>query len=501
VNSLVISPNEPATKVFISYTHEAERSHGDAVLALSNKLRTESGFDCEIDQYHSNENWPLWMEKSIRDAKYVLVVCNATYLRRWNQEEKPGKGLGAKWESMLTRNHLYSQEGRNDKFIPVVLRPEDRSSIPTPLADVTRIDYYLDDGFARLCSRLNNIPSAEKPPVRRSLAPIALAANFFSLEEGSLQQKYDNTDFGIINEVERLWSNMMPIEFASSIRRYKLRRFKNISPIERIRGIWKDSLKLKNDPTTSFLLDYGTAYQFDEGEEDETWRQMVSKGYAERLDSLKSTQLADSSMFSDRTLFSKLLNRRLESHCDKSYGADNGVLRLVRVGKPLNCYLFPAIGNKMSKLKAQALSKAGTRVVVQPIYSSKNGEVGTIQHWKHVAFRHNFMRFGMQWHLVLNPIWAFTKDGHKQVSSFHRISARNMKKPERNRAVLGHVAFWASILCNPSDDMFYKNDSFRILSPIKMAATPSIRDKDWIRIDSSEEKALLDSDLQLNLDL
>ncbi len=50
-------------KVFSSYTHDSS-SHSRRVLNLSNWLRHE-GFDCDIDQYHVNQNWPAWMERNI----------------------------------------------------------------------------------------------------------------------------------------------------------------------------------------------------------------------------------------------------------------------------------------------------------------------------------------------------------------------------------------------------------------------------------------------------
>jgi hypothetical protein len=101
---------EPIT-VFISYTHDS-REHSARVLALANKLRM-AGFDCDIDQYHANQDWPAWMECKIRDSDFVLVVCTPIYLRRWDNNEVPGVGLGAQWESLLTRQHLYLSPGQN----------------------------------------------------------------------------------------------------------------------------------------------------------------------------------------------------------------------------------------------------------------------------------------------------------------------------------------------------------------------------------------------------
>ena len=117
-------------KVFISYTHDSPE-HSRRVLELSDWLRQE-GFDCDIDQYHANQNWPAWMERNIEHADFVLVICTPTYLRRWHNEEQPGVGLGAQWESLLTRQHLYFSGGLNNKFVPVVFQEDHISSIPTP---------------------------------------------------------------------------------------------------------------------------------------------------------------------------------------------------------------------------------------------------------------------------------------------------------------------------------------------------------------------------------
>jgi hypothetical protein len=162
--------------------------HSRRVLDLANELGL-AGFDCDIDQYHVNESWPAWMERRIAWADFVLVVCTSIYLQRWNNEEKPGVGLGAQWESLLTRQHLYQAPCANNKFVPVVFETEHIECIPVPLADITRIALFRVDGFDRLRCRLLNVPPAEKPPVRTSLAPFALAEGFFTSRDS--QRNHD----------------------------------------------------------------------------------------------------------------------------------------------------------------------------------------------------------------------------------------------------------------------------------------------------------------------
>jgi len=81
-----------ATKVFISYIHDSQE-HMDRVLALSNRLRRE-GVDCRIDQYKESpeEGWPQWCARQVNQSSFALVACTATYLRRFDGEEEPGKG-------------------------------------------------------------------------------------------------------------------------------------------------------------------------------------------------------------------------------------------------------------------------------------------------------------------------------------------------------------------------------------------------------------------------
>src|SRR5260221_2471896 len=130
-------------KVFISYSHDSA-AHQGRVLELSDRLRAD-GVDCHVDQYEVSppEGWSVWMERRIGDADVVLVVCTARYRQRFDGAAPPGEGRGVRWESMLTRAHLYESDALNDKFVPVVLSPGDGAHIPRPLFDVSH--YYPTD--------------------------------------------------------------------------------------------------------------------------------------------------------------------------------------------------------------------------------------------------------------------------------------------------------------------------------------------------------------------
>ncbi len=168
-----------ALRVFISYSHDS-REHSQQVLELSNRLRTD-GIDCSIDQYEVSppEGWPHWMDRQIAAADFVLVVCTGTYLRRLDGRERPGLGLGVRWESVLIYQHLYDAGANNTKFVPVIFRASDAQHIPTPLKGATRVCLEHPAGYDDLRGRIHNIPNAVKPPVARALGARESEQSFF----------------------------------------------------------------------------------------------------------------------------------------------------------------------------------------------------------------------------------------------------------------------------------------------------------------------------------
>lgn len=105
-------------KVFISYSHDSSE-HADRVLALADRL-VEDGVDCFLDQYEESppEGWNMWMDRQIRDADFVLMICTEIYYKRVMGEEKPGAGLGVKWEGKLIYQHINQADSQNTRFIP-----------------------------------------------------------------------------------------------------------------------------------------------------------------------------------------------------------------------------------------------------------------------------------------------------------------------------------------------------------------------------------------------
>jgi RNA polymerase sigma factor (sigma-70 family) len=155
-------------KVFISYCHESQE-HDKNVLALADHL-CKDGLDCNIDQYVESPRlgWPRWMEQQIRDSDFVLVACTATYDKRARGDEIPGKGKGARFESLLTYQDIFDNDSKNDKFIPILFDSNDSKFIPKPLKP---FQYYLVDtksGYEKLYRKLTSQPLIVKPKIGKT---------------------------------------------------------------------------------------------------------------------------------------------------------------------------------------------------------------------------------------------------------------------------------------------------------------------------------------------
>ena len=151
-------------RVFTSYSHDSTE-HEERVLALSNRLQTD-GVDSIIDQYESPpEGWPIWMERQIDEADFVLMVCTATYCRRVEKKEAPTKGLGVVWEINSIYNRLYNDKLINTKFIPILFDGSSTDDIPHPIKSFDHYRVSSDEGYVSLYRRLTNQPLVTKPPL------------------------------------------------------------------------------------------------------------------------------------------------------------------------------------------------------------------------------------------------------------------------------------------------------------------------------------------------
>jgi hypothetical protein len=136
------------------------------VLELAQRLRRDF-LDVQLDAFvvgNPAEGWPLWAEREIRQADYILLVCTHHYYRRWCGEADPGRGLGATWEADLIRGLLWGDPMAHARVVPVLFPPATGDDIPEPLRPNTT-NYVLMERYTALKHHLLQLPPATPHPL------------------------------------------------------------------------------------------------------------------------------------------------------------------------------------------------------------------------------------------------------------------------------------------------------------------------------------------------
>ncbi len=127
-----MSINNPTA--FVSYSWDDE-AHKFWVSELAARLRGD-GIDVKIDQWETTpgDQLPAFMEKSIRDNEYILIVCTPKYKQR--SDNRDG-GVGYEGDIMtaeisITQNHR--------KFVPILRKGDWRQAAPAWLSG----KYFVD---------------------------------------------------------------------------------------------------------------------------------------------------------------------------------------------------------------------------------------------------------------------------------------------------------------------------------------------------------------------
>lgn len=120
--------------VFISYAQEDEE-HKKWVKELAGRLLSD-GIEVIVDQYDLTlgDRLPQFMEQSISNMDYVLIICTPTY--KIKSDARKG-GVG--YEGHIISAELLTK-GNERKFIPVIRKGSIASSLPDFLAGKYGID-------------------------------------------------------------------------------------------------------------------------------------------------------------------------------------------------------------------------------------------------------------------------------------------------------------------------------------------------------------------------
>lgn len=148
------------TKVFISYSWDND-DHKNWVRELAARLRSD-GIDVTLDQWHlvPGDQLPEFMERSVRESEYVLIVCTHKYKERSNNRQG---GVGYEGD-IITAEFMASRNHR--KFIPILRQQPWKDSAPNWLLGKYFIDLsaspfpqkYYDDLLTTLLGTREKAP-------------------------------------------------------------------------------------------------------------------------------------------------------------------------------------------------------------------------------------------------------------------------------------------------------------------------------------------------------
>lgn len=121
-------------KAFISYSWDSDE-HRAKVKALAGALRRD-GIDVTIDQWNlvPGDQLPRFMETSIRENDYILIVCTEKYKKK--TDNRIG---GAGYEGDIMTGELLIKNNRR-KFIPILFEKTWETVAPTWLMGSLYID-------------------------------------------------------------------------------------------------------------------------------------------------------------------------------------------------------------------------------------------------------------------------------------------------------------------------------------------------------------------------
>jgi hypothetical protein len=148
---------------FISYSWDSE-AHKKWVLDLATKLQAEGGVRIILDQWYlpPGGDRAIFMEESVRDSDFVILICTPDYARKANNREG---GVG--YEATIITGQLADNINQR-KFIPILRDGDWKSSLPvwikTKLGVNLRDNPYSDEEYQNLLRALHSEP-LKAPPV------------------------------------------------------------------------------------------------------------------------------------------------------------------------------------------------------------------------------------------------------------------------------------------------------------------------------------------------
>ncbi len=182
------------------------------------------------------------------------------------------------------------------------------------------------------------------------------------------------------------------------------------------------------------------------------------------IDTISTDEWADSSDSDSSHLFTRLLNRCMESI--------TGRMRM-RFSKEQKCHYFKADTDGRSRKQSYKGRKRKTGRDVVQVYSPEGSEK---KYYRHNAFSHRFRHFGADWFLEIEPTYVFTLDGVTPDPKGDDKLAK-IKSLEGDAAVAGTILMFADLF-QDRDTLYRKKYAFLTIGAIETAVVNATIDDD-----------------------
>jgi hypothetical protein len=154
----------PARRVFLSYAWESEK-YRSWVKQLATRLRAD-GIDARLDAWHlaENGNIPEFMNREVREADWVVVVCSPGYQERVRATEDGARVSGGGWEMRLLNASVLIRN--QNKVLAVLAKGKWEEAAPDLLLGQRYFDLSKRKTFEAQYNALREAISGtgEKPP-------------------------------------------------------------------------------------------------------------------------------------------------------------------------------------------------------------------------------------------------------------------------------------------------------------------------------------------------
>lgn len=136
------------------------------------ELLRNNGINAQMDlpATGQRQDWPVWMERQISRAKYVLVIASPAYKRRAEGTAARGEGRGARYEASLLREKYYADPVKwRPRLLPVLVPGMSVDDIPEFLQPYSASHYTVTElslsGIEELLRVLTRQPAYPESPV------------------------------------------------------------------------------------------------------------------------------------------------------------------------------------------------------------------------------------------------------------------------------------------------------------------------------------------------